>query len=80
MNTCAPCSMRMYWDEEFSSHQLLHVRSKMNEEPLELLAFWKKRLAWQESAQVNEDRIFIPDPMPIYMLAEEKFFGFLTER
>ena len=52
----------------------------MNEEPLELLAFWKKRLAWQESAQVNEDRIFIPDPMPIYMLAEEKFFGFLTER
>lgn len=70
---CSPCSIGMYWDEEFSSQQLLQVSSKTAKEQLEPLEFCKKRLVWQEVAQVHGDHIFIPNAIPIYIGGREGF-------
>lgn len=70
---CAPCAMQMYWDEEFTSDQLMQVRSVMQQEPLDPGVFCSEKLAWKEIACINETRILIPNPMPIHVGGREGF-------
>lgn len=62
---CVPCSMSMYWDEEGTN--LMHVRPTAQEDSLEPIDFHGHILHWEKLAEVNDQSIYIANPVPLHM-------------
>lgn len=61
---CSPCFIKMYWDEERTD--LLMVRAANQEEALEPIAFCGQTLHWKKKASINQQVIYLVDPLPVH--------------
>ena len=61
---CFPCSIRMSWDEQRTD--LMTVRASNQEEVLEPAVFRGQTLRWKKQASINQQAIYLVDPLPVH--------------
>lgn len=67
---CLPCTIRMYWDETYWNEtytELMQMRTINQENPLEPIVFSNQLLQWKEEACIQQQHLYITDPMPIHL-------------